>query len=100
MTQIIVDVKIVLLISLCISILLRLTALVKERNSETHSEGNQNTPVKTLAFSREYVRDKLIQQILGWLSQKCLDVKVCLVSELLPWCFYICGVFTAVLYPM
>ena len=66
---------------------LRLTAYVKERNSETHSEGNQITPVKALAFSRDYVKDKLVQQILGWLSQKSLDIKVCLMSELLPWCF-------------
>ena len=61
---------------------LRLTAYVKERNTETQGDGNENTPVKTLAFSKDYVKDKLIQQILGWLSQKSLDVKVCLLYEL------------------
>ena len=55
----------------------RLSAHVYEQNIEEEDERESgDSTVKTLSFSKDFLKDKLIHQVVGWLNQKFLDAHV------------------------
>ena len=55
----------------------RLSAIVYEQNTQEEEKSTTvDSPVKNLKFSKEFIKDKLIHQVVGWLNQKCLDAQV------------------------
>lgn len=55
----------------------RLSTHVYEQNIEGEDEKESgDSTVKTLSFSKDFLKDRLIHQVVGWLNQKFLDAKV------------------------
>ena len=55
----------------------RLSAQVYEQKIEEEGMNeSENSTVKTLSFSKDFLKDKLIHQVVGWLNQKFLDAQV------------------------
>ena len=54
-----------------------LSASVYVQNTQEEEKSTTvDSAVKILGFSKEFLKDKLIHQVVGWLNQKCLDAQV------------------------